>query len=46
MKVKHGDLVVVLTKGCRSFRPESLLPDMSAVVLFGACIEGVVLRDK
>lgn len=21
-------------------------PDMSSVVLFGACIEGVVLRDK
>lgn len=26
--------------------PDILSTDMSCVVLFGACIEGVVLRDK
>lgn len=26
--------------------PDILYTDMSCVVLFGACIEGVVLRDK
>lgn len=26
--------------------PELCLPDVSCVVLFGACIEGVLLRDK
>lgn len=26
--------------------PERCFPDVTCVVLFGACIEGVLLRDK